>query len=324
MADLTFLALENPLGLLGTKIKDVIQDEARLAPLAKLKKDALPGDYMVHDFQKPGKDPSKYLKRYDRMVGDDKDTARRNSALPKGTKPSPLILPTFVEDVFDNKELLLKLLRNKADYPDLRVAMCSSLKSTVKYIQTYITANPADQFDTLILYGHGSPGAINMGTSKWSIGEVITDNTDKKYETRKYYRGMFGLDKPETDPTLPPQSLRVRSLSSNTEEYFTRKFEKRYDRACFVENFKTKHFHIFLMGCEVGAKKQTFTQELAESIAKIGLTVCVSAPKQEIQPHHLEDLLRQLRLGDVRQKCADREKCKLDGNVTVVSAVASP
>jgi hypothetical protein len=78
------------------------------------------------------------------------------------------------------------------------------------------------------------------------------------------------------------------------------------------------------MGCEVGAKKQTFTQELAESIAKIGFPVCVSAPKQEIQPYHLEDLLRQLRLGDVRQKCADRVECILDGNVTVVSAVASP
>jgi hypothetical protein len=203
MADLTFLGLENPLGLLGTKIKDVIQDEARLAPLAKLKKDALPGDYMVRDLQKAGKDPSKYLKRYDRMLGDDEDTARRNLELPKGEKPSPLILPTFVEDVFDNKELLLKLLRNKADYPDLRVAMCSSLKSTVKYIQTYRTANPADQFDTLILYCHGSPGAINMGTSKWSIGEVITDTIDKKYETRKYYRGMFGLDKPETDLHYP-------------------------------------------------------------------------------------------------------------------------
>lgn len=324
MADLTFLALENPLGLLGIKIKDVIQDEARLAPLAKLKKDTLAGDYVVRNFQKGGKDPSKYSKRYDLMVGDDEETALRNSKLHKGEKLSPLILPTFVEDVLDNKELLLKLLRNKADYPDLRVAMCSSLKSTVKYIQTYRTANPTDQFDTLILYGHGSPGAINMGTSKYNIGEVITDTTHQKYEARKHYRAMFGLDETETDSTLPPQSLRVRSLNSNTEKYFTRKFEKRYDDVCFVENVKTNHFHIFLMGCEVGAKKQTFTQQLAESIAQIGLTVCVSAPKQEIQPHHLEDLLRQLRLGDVRQKCADRVKCKLDGNVTVVSAVASP
>lgn len=328
MPDLTFLALENPLGLLGTKIKGVIQDESNpgLAPLQKLKKDSLPGDFMVRDFQKANKDPSKYLNRYDRMVRDDKDTAFENSQLPKGETPSPFILPTFVEDVFDNKELLLKLLRKKADYPDLRVAMCSSLTSTVNYIQNYQNANPAEQFDTLILYGHGSPGAINMGTSKWNIGEAITltDTNKDKYVNRKHAREMFGLDKPETDPT---QTLRVRSLNSDIKKYFVGKFKQRYEGACFVENKKTAHFHIFLMGCDVGAGKQTFTQELAKSIAKMGLTVCVSAPTEEIKPLHLEDLLWRLQHPgdvDVRQKCVDRVAWKLNDTVPVVSAVASP
>ncbi len=328
MPDLTFLALENPLGLLGTKIKGVIQDELdpRLKPIAKLNQESPAGGLVVRNFQKNGKDPTKYSDRYDRMVREDKNTAFENSQLPKGEKPSPLILPTFVEDVSDNKALLIKLLRNKADYPDLRVAMCSSLTSTVKYIQNYQTANPNDQFDTLILYGHGSPGAINMGTSKWNIGEAITltDTNKDKYKNRKHGREMFGLDKPETDPTQP---LRVRSLNSGTEKYFVREFKQRYKGACFVENLETKHFHIFLMGCEVGANEQTFTQELAVSIAKMGLTVCISAPTDEIKPLHLEDLLWRLQHPgkvDVRQKCVDRVAWKLNDTVPVVSAVASP
>ena len=64
MPDLTFLAFENPLGVLGTKIKGVINTETDLDPLAKLKdKDSDASNFRVDNFKKtgkPDKDPHKY------------------------------------------------------------------------------------------------------------------------------------------------------------------------------------------------------------------------------------------------------------------------
>ena len=135
------------------------------------------------------------------------------------SKSGPKILPTFVEDVLDNREIVLKLLGTKV-YPDVRLAMCSSLTSTMKYIQNYRTANPNDQFDTLILYGHGSPGSINMGTSKWSIGPAKEPH-EKGYENRKRGRENFGLDEPRKYDHQDRKPLRVRSLNSDTKDDFS-------------------------------------------------------------------------------------------------------
>jgi hypothetical protein len=239
MPDLTFLALENPLGILGTKIKGVINTETDLAPLAKLidkKSDA--SNFRVDNFKKigkPDKDIYKYKNRYTRLKTDD-----------DASKSGPKILPTFVEDVLDNREIVLELLRTKV-YPDVRLAMCSSLTSTMKYIQNYKTANPNDQFDTLILYGHGGPGSINMGTSKWEIGPAKEPH-EKDYENRKRGRENFGLDDRDRKP------LRVRSLNSDTKVGFLAQFYQLFDNGCFVQNENSGHFHIFLMGCEVGGE----------------------------------------------------------------------
>lgn len=314
MPDLTFLALENPLGILGTKIKGVINTETDLAPLAKLinkKSDA--SNFRVDNFiktGKPDKDEHKYENRYTRLKNDD-----------NASESFPKILPTFVEDVLDNREIVLRLLRTKV-YPYVRLAMCSSLTSTMNYIQNYRTANPNDQFDTLILYGHGSPGSINMGTSKWTIGPAKQRN-EEGYKDRKLGRENFGLEEPRIPDDQPRKPLRVRSLNTHTKDGFLAKFSQLFDNECFVQNDSSGHFHIFLMGCKVGGEEQTFTKDLAKSIAReTGLPMCVSAPTDQILPLHLHDLLKHL--ADLRRKCAQQAPCKLDDKVPLTSSVASP
>ncbi len=163
--------------------------------------------------------------------------------------------------------------------------MCSSLTSTWKYIQSYINANQGDTFDTLILYGHGGPGSINMGTSKFTIGPSL-DPADGGYANRKHGREIFGLDKPRTG-----EPLRVRSLDSATEGDFVANASTFFANGWFEVNEVTEFFHIFLMGCKVGAH-ENFSRLLAEKLAEVsGRPICVTAPNEEIYPRHLDGLL---------------------------------
>jgi hypothetical protein len=192
---LTFLALENPLGLLGTKIQGEINAEAQLLPLANLKKkDTDAATFKIGNFTKlgkPEKDQYKYYNRYAHMEEADKTSKAEDIK----------ILPTFVVDAFENRATVLEVLNNRGLYPDVRLAMCSSLTSTWKYIQSYINANLGAVFDTLILYGHGNPGSINMGTSKFAIGPAL-DSKHTGHANRKRGREIFGLDKPRTGEPL--------------------------------------------------------------------------------------------------------------------------
>jgi hypothetical protein len=306
MPDLIFLALENPLGLIGTKIKGaaqggVIDTENDLKPLETLKAESLAAKFMIADFKKTGKkDPYKYLNRYRRMEEDD-------STHPD-TKENPKILPTFVKDTVENRKIVLDLLTTKI-YPAVRVAMCSSINSTLNYIQNYINLHAGDQFDTLILFGHGSPGSINMGLSKFNIGPAKKPEDDG-YDKRKFARETFGLDKPRKEEGAVRKPLRVRSLNQGTASDFFTQFKQCFDNGCFVQNIASKHFHLFLMGCEVGKKNQTFTMELATLIAEdTGLPMCVSAPTKEINQDHLFCLLDNL--DQFRETCAKGISCKL-------------
>ena len=153
--------------------------------------------------------------------------------------------------------------------------MCSSLTSTWKYIQSYINANQGDTFDTLILYGHGGPGSINMGTSKFTIGPSL-DPADGGYANRKHGREIFGLDKPRTG-----EPLRVRSLDSATEGDFVANASTFFANGWFEVNEVTEFFHIFLMGCKVGAH-ENFSRLLAEKLAEVsGRPICVTAPMKK-------------------------------------------
>lgn len=101
----------------------------------------------------------------------------------------------MVEDTIDSREYVLKLLvklLEKKKHPNLRVAMCSSLRSMLKYLANYGVQHHADKFETVIIYGHGSEGSINMGLGKIGIGPPLPHEHEDHAE-RKAIREVFGL-----------------------------------------------------------------------------------------------------------------------------------
>jgi hypothetical protein len=137
MPNLIFLGIENPLGVLGQKIRGVITKKDQLQPIESVEKNAW--------------NVSKYAKslvpKYDNRAKNIPEEAQQ----------------ILVKDTVGNREYVLELLKNKGAHPEVRLAMCSSLNSLLKYLDNYAVSNPADKFDTVIIFGHGAKGFVNMG-----------------------------------------------------------------------------------------------------------------------------------------------------------------
>jgi hypothetical protein len=189
----------------------------------------------------------------------------------------------------------------------------------LKYINTYITGNPGTQFDTLILYGHGSAGNISIGLSKYRIGPPLNSGDDG-YEDRTFARETWGLDQPRAQPGQPRQVRRVRNIDLNNTSDWINTFTAAVANNQFVTNPATKYFHVFLMGCEVGQahKSKLLTEELANLIKSTAkLETCVAAPTEKIYPKHLKSLLSDL--DNIRELCSCEDPCSLDGGINLTS-----
>jgi hypothetical protein len=294
MPTLTFLGIENPLGVLGPKIRGVVQDESSLDPIKHVTKEVWDVSVYAH----------KLVSKY--------NTRAQN--IPKDAQE------TLVGDTVDNREYMLKLLRNRA-YPNVRLAMCSSLNSMLKYLDNYCQQNPADNFDTVIILGHGSMGSINIGLGPIGIGPYLP--VEKKgHQSRKDMRYAFGLD--ERTDGEKPAARRIRDLSKENVDIWTAAFANIQNR---VTDSETGYFHLFLMGCEVGAeKKKEEVKNKGERYHKANDTtlqgatatvlsgilrqdVCISAPTKTIYNGHLDDLLT--RIDEIRESCAKLENVML-------------
>jgi hypothetical protein len=166
---------------------------------------------------------------------------------------------------------------------------------------TYGLLNPLDKFDTVIIYGHGSPGSISMGLGQVSIGPPMNFRADG-YEARKNVREAFGLDKPSQGEKQDPR--RIRDLTTNNKGVWRNAFHQIQP---YVETTETGVFHLFLMGCSVAGKKDSIDTTLLRKAAKglstiLELQVCVSAPTDVITANHLDDLLN--RIKTIRPACA--------------------
>ena len=210
---------------------------------------------------------------------------------------------------------MLKLLKNKK-FPDVRLAMCSSLNSLLKYLDNYCGLNQADKFDTVIIYGHGAVGSLNMGLGPIAIKPYLAPEHND-HELRKKTRQMFGLDKDTfDDKTKKPEVRRIRELSVENISVWTDAFTKIQSH---VEiNEKTGCFHLFLMGCAVGANKEekrpetTLQWAAAKTLSKvINKSVCISAPTLKINDDHLDDLLKNI--DQIRDACVLEKDISLQG-----------
>jgi hypothetical protein len=288
MPSLTFLGIENPLGVLGQKIKGVINNQDQLNPIKNVIDDAF--------------GVSKYRglhQKYEFRVNCINQDVQKD----------------LVKDTILNREYVLKLLKNKK-YPYVRLAICSSLNSLLKYLDNYCGLNQADKFDTVIIYGHGAVGSLNMGLGPIGIKPYLPPGHDD-HESRKKTRQVFGLDKDTfDDKTKKPEVRRIRDLSVENISVWTDAFIKIQSHV--EPNEKTGFFHLFLMGCAVGADKEakkpetTLQWAAAKALSKvISQSVCISAPTLKINDDHLDDLLKNI--DQIREACAVEKDIGLQG-----------
>lgn len=285
MADLTFLGIENPLGVLGPKFKNVIVDKKALDRIKSVDKGSDPLAYAVPTLD------NKYQSRA-AFLESERDVKK-----------------AIIEDTIENRDYILKLLAEKK-YPKVRLAMCSSLNSLLKYLARFGGLNPNDRFETVIIYGHGSPGSINMGLGQLLIGPPL-EFRDERHQERKKVREAFGLDKPTTGDK--PESRRIRDLSTNNMDTWTNAFATINN---FVQPAQGGVFHLFLMGCSVAGKKESIDTTLLHNSAErlsgiFDMNVCVSAPTAKIDDNHLDDLLK--RIDTIRNACENGITVTLQG-----------
>jgi hypothetical protein len=113
MPHLIFLGIENPLGVLGQKIRGIVTEEQQLAPIASVTADVW--------------DVKRYAATRDKRGLTTKYTSRADSIDEKAQK-------ILVNDTVDNRQYVLNLLKNKGNHPNVRLAMCGSLNSLLKYL----------------------------------------------------------------------------------------------------------------------------------------------------------------------------------------------
>ena len=121
-----------------------------------------------------------------------------------------------------------------------------------------------------------------------------------------------------------PAARRIRHLSKENVDIWTAAFANIKNR---VTDSETGYFHLFLMGCEVGAeeKKEEKKEEVKNKGERyhkandttlqgatatvlsgiLGQDVCISAPTKTIYNGHLDDLLT--RIDEIRESCAKLE-----------------
>jgi len=76
----------------------------------------------------------------------------------------------------------------------------------------------------------------------------------EKHAGRKAVREAFGLDKPTQGDK--PEPRRIRDLSTKNMDVCSGAFQWIKD---YLEPSDTQHFHLFLMGCEVGEEEKSIT-----------------------------------------------------------------
>lgn len=272
MPILTYLMVENPLGAIGMKVRGL----------------AMPTKADVDNLLTP----------IGRVTGNETNLT---SLAPMGAKGGRYVnratnidanIParTFAADTVENRQTITKLFAKAGRSPSLRVAMPSSLRSGLRYLANHCTiAN--DHCDTIILYGHGSPGEINLGLGKISVGPRLK-TYEKGYEERKNVREAFGLDKPDGT------TKRIRALSAHNIGEWIAEFESNG----FLGAGLAPHefFTLFLIGCSVGAG---ITKDMAKTLSRaIGFKTYIAAPSVEVFEGHLIYLLDNL--GEIKTAMA--------------------
>jgi hypothetical protein len=292
----TFVAVENPAGLLGFKQRGVLTDTNPLydfpAPYEKgVAKNAKPSKVAV------------YAERHEYFL------SRKPEWAEKG------IAADLLSDAQGNRATVVKLLKQIKTDPTARVLMCSSVNSLAKYILNYCQTNVGTMIDTIIVFGHGGADSMNVGLGR--IGNIgnsaVADAKGDEDETAKLLRmrRMAGLEAREGSA----KPARTREIAVDNKDRWSAAFatlnghvQARTDTGCF---------HLFLLACDLaeGPAKpnhRSFVGVAAKCLSvALGLPVAVAAPKTSITDSELFFLMRNL--SDICEAVVKSDETTLDG-----------
>lgn len=278
----TFVAVENPAGLLGFKQRGVLTDANKLSDF--------PLPYQGTDVVAKGAKPSKvdvYAKRHAYFV----------SRKPEWADTKQGIAGDLLADSLGNREVVVEIVKRIKNDPTARVLMCSSVNSLTKYIANYCVTNVGTKIDTLIIFGHGGSDSMNVGLGRiGGIGNAALDDADDEEETTSLMkiRSMSGLEPREGSP----KKARTREIALDNQDRWLSSFAQLQPHV--QARGDTSFFHLFLMACSIGkgppkAYQDSLVTMSAGLLTKVlGEEVAVAAPKKGITPDELFLLLKDL------------------------------
>jgi len=264
MGGLTYLMVENPLGAIGMKVTGLVEPtRSNVATLLTPLKHVSGNERELTSLA-PSRKGNRYVNRARQIDGN-------------------IGARTLAADTVENRDTLIKLFAKAKTNPSLRVAMPSSLRSGPRYFSVYCNANTEDWCHTTILYGHGSPGEINLGLGKLSIGRRLAHHEEESAD-RNAAREAFGLDDRHGG------TKRIRALATHNLAEWIAEFGNA--GICAPDSGPNGFFALLLMGCNVGSG---ITGEMATSLSDaIGCKTIIAAPTDSVTEGHLIYLLENL------------------------------
>lgn len=285
----TFVAIENPSGLLGLKRRGVINDDNPVGACTRADK--------RHSTKPTSYKEQVYAER-------DAYFRRRQPDWIRGKN----LAEELIHDTNDNVNTVLKLTKMVRTNPNMRVLMCSSIESLTKYILNYIGANAGTQIDTLIVYGHGGADSMNVGLGRIggvglsALQQAHDDEDEKREEKVLTMRKMAGMEPRLESRHRKP--ARTRDISVDNKDRWLAAMQglaphviARQDTGCF---------HLFLMACSVAEETGKPSHKSLVNVAAdalrpvLGLSVAVAAPKDTVTDDELFTMIR-----DLGTVCAD-------------------
>jgi hypothetical protein len=288
---LTFIGIDNPLGIVGLKQRGVIKSKEELIDIPATDKSGL-ASTATNMHAKETKQ-NRYQERINYF----------SEYKPEWLGKEPL-LDDFTKETLKNRNFVVELLKQKA-FGDFRVALCSSIDSLFKYLTQHFQNNlTGEQFDTLVIAGHGAANSMNVGLGRVGMPSAPPEKDDDDASKRiRTFRAMSGVDARPKD-TKPG---RTREISLGNQDRLTQAFAGAVAANALTVNDETGCFHVFLMACSVADEKgarlsspfasnlvQIVAQNLSRAAKPLNLPVCVGAPAKGIYDADVFDLLSNL------------------------------
>jgi hypothetical protein len=279
----TFVAIENPSGLLGLKRRGVITAANPVGDPTFL-----------------GKQHSTHPTTYKEGVYAERDAYFRDRK-PDWVRGKNLA-EDLIHDTNDNVNTVVKLTKMVQTHPDMRVLMCSSVESLTKYILNYIATNVGTQIDTLIIYGHGGADSMNVGLGRiggagLSALQDARDDEDEEQEAKVMtMRKMAGMEpRPDSRQHKP---ARTREISVDNKDRWLAAMQGLAPHVTTRAN--TGCFHLFLMACSIGEETGKPSHKSLVNVAAKALrgvlpeSVAVAAPTDTVTDDELFTMIKSL------------------------------